>query len=71
MLYSMIGIIINHEKDDFCTIYIFVWKKKINEFLSCCTVYKLIFICNKKNDFHEFYILTELSLLNAGSKEKL
>lgn len=54
VLYSMIGKIINHEKDDFCTIYIFVWKK--NKGISV-TLYKLIFICNKKNDFHEFYNL--------------
>lgn len=68
VLYSMIGKIINHEKDDFCTIYIFVWKK--NKWISV-TLYKLIFICNKKMTFMNFIILTELSRLNAGSKEKL
>lgn len=34
--FSMIEKIIKHKINDFCTIYIFVWKKKINEFLSHC-----------------------------------
>lgn len=37
----------------------FCVEKKINEFLSCCI--NLFLFAIKKNDFHEFYILTELS----------
>lgn len=50
-------------------LFIFLCGKKINEFLSRCI--NLFLFAIKKMTFMNFIILTELSRLNAGSKEKL
>lgn len=64
----MIGKIIKHKINDFCTIYIFVWKKK-NNWISV-TLYKL-FLYNKEMTFMSFIILTESIIKMIGGKEKL